>query len=78
MINNFHLIFIIFVFIIWKETLPFIRNYDVEDKIKRFSKIGLVLLVMFFTLFTQSISFLIGLNSNEIIDAKLYIPFTIK
>lgn len=33
---------------------------------------------MFFTLFTQSISFLIGLNSNEIIDADLSIAFTNK
>ena len=78
MINYFHLIFIILVFIIWKETLPFIRNYDVEDKIKLFSKVGLVLLIVFFTLFTQSVSFLIGLNSNEIIDADLSIPFTNK
>ncbi len=78
MINYFHLIFIVLVFIIWKETLPFIRDYDIEDKIKLFSKVGLVLLIMFFTLFTQSVSFLIGLNSNEIIDADSYISFTNK
>lgn len=76
MVNYFHLFFIILVFIIWKETLPFIRDFRLEDKIKRGAKIALILLIMFFTLFTQSVSFLIGLNNYEMIDASIEKPLT--
>lgn len=72
MINYFHIILIVLLFLIWKETLPFIKNYDIEDRIKLISKIALILVIMFFTLYRQPVDSLIGLE-GELTRADLSI-----
>lgn len=76
MINYFHVILVVSIFIIWKETLPFIRNFDKEDKIKLISKLTLIVAITVLTLFTQSVDTLIGLDGDELINADLSITFT--
>jgi len=73
MINYFHVILVVSIFLIWKETLPFIKNFDTEDKIKLISKIALILAIMVLTLFTQSVDTLIGVDGEELLEAELYI-----
>jgi len=60
------------IFLIWKQTLPFIRSFDTEDKIKLISKLTLIVAIMVLTLFTQSVDTLIGLDGDKLIKADLY------
>ena len=72
LINYFHVIILLSLYILWKETLPFIRNYDLEDKIKMFAKLTLIIAIMVLTLDTFSISNLVELD-QDITKAELYI-----
>jgi len=72
MVNYFHVFIILFLFIIWKESLPFVKNYDVEDRIKLIAKIGLILVIMILTLATPSLDRIIGFKNENLIEANLY------
>lgn len=78
MINNFHLIFIVLIVLIWKQSIPFIKNDVTQQKVKLISKIAFILVIMFFTLFTQSLDTLIELDGDELIKADLSIFGTSK
>lgn len=59
MINYFHLIYLVGIYLIWLETIPFIRNYDLEDKIKLLSKLIIVVATMVLILWTYPVTTLL-------------------